>query len=534
MSSVLNKIGLFYRTVRYLKFIQFYYRLFYAIRSKLLKEKKYTKSVEKELKSLIWKPLYWYNNIYYKGTFCFLNITKTFNNDLINWNFKGNGTLWGFNLNYFDFLNQKEITKAEGLKLIRNYISQDTLIKVGKEPYPISLRGINWVKFLSHHNITDVVINNYLYNDYFRLLNNLEYHLLANHLLENGFSLLFGAYYFQNDDFYSSATKILKRELKEQILDDGGHYELSPMYHQIVLFRLLDCINLVKNNKSKQFNTDFLFFLEEKAIKMLSWLAIVTYKNGNIPMINDSSNGIAPTSKELFSYARNLELCWGEARLNTSGYRKVNKENYEFFLDVGNIAPSYQPAHSHSDTFSYELYICEVPFIVEVGTSTYEKNKLRTEERSTQSHNTVQVGIENQSEVWGGFRVGRRARVLKLEEEENKVTASHDGYKGLGIIHQRQYVFQEKKIIIKDSVFGNSTMEKKSYIHFHPTIREVKIIKERIITYPQQNEITVKGNVIKIKQEYYNFSKGFNIKEKAIKVIVFFEKELEYSIDINQ
>ena len=81
------------------------------------------------------------------------------------------------------------------------------------------------------------------------LLDNLEYHLLGNHLLENGFSLLFGAYYFQDENLYKKAKEILEKELNEQILDDGAHFELSPMYHQLMLFRVLDCINLVKHNQ---------------------------------------------------------------------------------------------------------------------------------------------------------------------------------------------------------------------------------------------------------------------------------------------
>ena len=39
------------------------------------------------------------------------------------------------------------------------------------------------------------------------------------------------------------AARLLKRELKREILRDGAHYEQSPMYHCILLDRLLDCIN---------------------------------------------------------------------------------------------------------------------------------------------------------------------------------------------------------------------------------------------------------------------------------------------------
>ena len=195
------------------------------------------------------------NGVIYRDSFLgnnsfeFLNLKKEFSE--INWNYSTNGKLWTYNLNYFDFLNQENISKEEGLKLIRNYVSKYSELKDGLEPYPISLRGINWIKFLSRYYIREKNINKVLYNDYLRLVDNLEYHLLANHLLENGFSLLFGAYYFQDEKVYKKAKNILREQLEEQILADGGHYELSPMYHQIILHRVLDCINLVENNSWK-------------------------------------------------------------------------------------------------------------------------------------------------------------------------------------------------------------------------------------------------------------------------------------------
>ena len=102
------------------------------------------------------------------------------------------------------------------------------------------------------------------------------------------------------------AKEILEKELNEQILDDGAHFELSPMYHQLMLFRVLDCINLVQNNSWK--NKELLNFLEEKASVMLGWLKSISYENGEIPLLNDSANCIAPISNELFKYANNLKL----------------------------------------------------------------------------------------------------------------------------------------------------------------------------------------------------------------------------------
>ena len=78
------------------------------------------------------------------------------------------------------------MTKEQGLELIRKFISQISDNREGLEPYPISLRGINWIKFLTIHDISDKEIDFSLYAQYQILLDNLEYHLLGNHLLENG------------------------------------------------------------------------------------------------------------------------------------------------------------------------------------------------------------------------------------------------------------------------------------------------------------------------------------------------------------
>ncbi|MTI19401.1 prenyltransferase, partial [Fulvivirga sp. RKSG066] len=94
----------------------------------------------------------------------------------------------------------------------------------------------------------------------------------------------------------------------------------SPMYHQIILNRLLDCINLTQNNHNyidKELNMAML----NTAKKMLSWIEVVTFHNGDIPMVNDSTYGIAPTTAELQEYARRLKITWAPLNIKESGYR---------------------------------------------------------------------------------------------------------------------------------------------------------------------------------------------------------------------
>ncbi|MEC3906310.1 alginate lyase family protein [Tamlana sp. 2201CG12-4] len=461
------------------------------------------------------------------NAFTFLNRLHVFKN-CIDWNYGKYGKLWTYNLNYFDFLNQKKITKELGLKLIEDYIIQDKNLKDGKEPYPISLRSINWIKFVSRHKISNVNIDKILYNDFQILLKNIEYHLMGNHLLENGFALFFGGYYFRDEKLYKLAKKILKKELNEQILQDGAHFELSPMYHQILLNRLLDCINLIRNNLWVQ--DELLHVLNEKGGKMLSWLQTVTYKCGTIPMVNDSAYGIAPNSKDIFRYARELEIKWDKINLFDSGYRKKDNDFYELFFDVGNIGPKYQPGHAHSDTFNFELYVQGKPVIVDLGTSTYEKNEKRQLERSTHSHNTVQVGSLEQSEIWGGFRVGRRAEIIELKEQGNSVVATHNGYKRLNVFHTREFKTFPEEIQIIDSLSGTISLPNRAYFHLYPDVKNL-LVNGNMVKLDENIAIEFIGSE-KIKVENYEYALGFNKTKKAKRIVVNFKKELTTKINL--
>jgi hypothetical protein len=448
---------------------------------------------------------------YKNSEFTMLNLSKRFESK-IDWNFADYGKLWTYNLTYFEYLNKKE-----DVSLIYDFIENICSVKDGLEPFPISLRGINWIKFLSKYKIKDKKIDDSLYAQYYILLDNLEYHLLGNHLLENGFSLLFGAYYFQDETLYKKAKEILEKELNEQILDDGAHFELSPMYHQLMLFRVLDCINLVQNNSWK--NKELLNFLEEKASLMLGWLKSISYENGEIPLLNDSANCIAPISNELFKYANNLKLSIKHSKLSQSGYRKVKKQNYECIVDIGEIGASYIAGHAHADTFNFELYIQNKSFIVDTGLSTYNTGKQRDHERSTKAHNSVEINETNSSEVWGGFRVANRANIVEFIEKESFIKATHDGYKKkFGILHTRKWIFEENKIIIKDNLTRKCNAIAR--FHFYPDVTK--------------NEILEKINLenLQYKIETYNYAPEFNKTLKALVLEILFEKKLKVEIDI--
>jgi len=524
-----NNLGTYLRTIKYLTLSQIYYRILYIIKKRFFNKKYYLKNIYKN-DSISWKNSFYKNKSFEeKNSFRFLNKEKKF--PIVDWNFMEYGKLWNYNLVYFDFLNQKDMDLNVGLNLINSFIKNDSSHISGHEPYTISLRNVNWIKFLVINKIKDQDIDDYIYNSYCRLLDNLEFHLMGNHLLENGFSLLFGSYYFENSNFYLKAKKIILEQLEEQILNDGAHFELSPMYHNIILERLLDSIFLIHNNNTfgdKEFKNSLI----NKAEKMLSWLKNIEYRNGELPHFNDSTNNIALLNSKLFDYANILKINDKKIPLKDSGYRKVNLDGYEFILDVGPIGPDYIPGHGHADIFNFELKIDNLPMIVDTGTSTYENNSKRQNERSTFAHNTITINTKNQSEVWGSFRVGSRAKVNILSDERNRVYASHDGYKNMGITHFRSFEFFKNKIIIEDTLKGTQKNIAESHIHFHPD-RSVIMISNNIIEVDKKIHLIFHGyNNIKIKD--FKYCLGFNKNKTSKKIIAEIKYDSKITIKLNE
>ena len=482
--------GLLFRTVKYLKPTQVFYQVKYR-----LKKPAYVAydSPIVSVSGFKTEPIPKFKCIE-GNAFTFLNLEHKF----AGWNFTENGMLWAYNQNYFDWINQEEYSEEEGCKWIDRFIKELPDNKVGLDPYPIALRSINWVKFFCKYpQAASKERLDSLYSQIKLLEKKLEYHLLGNHLLEDAYALYIGASYFNDERLLKKASKLLKAQLKEQILPDGAHYEQSPMYHCILLDRLLDVINIAKNDVRCQ--TEDIRCFSGYAERMLGHLESVKLGVGDIPLLNDSANGIAPTTSQLFYYAKRLGLKWKKLPMKECGYCKLMAGNMEAIVDVGDITATYQPGHTHADTFNYELHIDGKPFIVDTGISTYNKTERRQLERSTVAHNCVSVDGMNSSEVWGGFRVGKRCRVSGLQLAANGLEASHDGF---GKPCKRRFEMTGKSFSVEDWYDG----EAMSYIHLaegadekHISIEGAKKMDIKTWLYSVEYNRFIEGKVIEIK-----------------------------------
>lgn len=421
------------------------------------------------------------------GDFIFLN-----HNDCLpqkgGWQTIGNSALWRYNLHYFDDLTARNY--EERIKwhraLINRWIGENIPGDgIGWDSYPTSLRIVNWIKYAFAGNSMD--------SDWIRSLaiqsrwlrKRLEWHLLGNHLLTNAKALCFAGCFFQGkeaQEWLKQGLDLLGDQLSEQILDDGGHFELSPMYHNIILEDVLDLINL-SLAYPEQIPVEYQNQLQKCSRMMFRWMGFMGHPDGESAFFNDATKEIAAPPQELKEYAVHLGLESSDSiekhqvYLEPSGYFRWVRGPAVLIGDVGQIGPDYIPGHGHADTLSFELSIGAQRILVNPGTSLYEDSPERLRQRGTGAHNTVEVDGENSSEVWKSFRVARRAkpfdfRIKKRGEEWRELECSHDGYKRLKgrNIHCRSWQLEEGRLVVRDKIQG-PFMSAVARFHLHPAIK---------------------------------------------------------------
>jgi len=398
------------------------------------------------------------------------------------WNDASRHKLWLYNLHYFDDLTA---SGADGrvswhAALVHRWIHENPPVRgVGWDPYPTSLRIVNWIKWAGLGAPVPADFQRSLATQARWLAKRIEHHLLANHIFANAKALIMAGLHFQGseaDRWRAQGLRLLGDELPIQVLADGGHCERSPMYHGIVLEDLLDLINACQAHPGIV-PDETLSGWTHAAGLMRSWLTAMCHPDEQISFFNDSAIDGAASPPELRAYAGRLGLSAEVAgQLGESGYLRAVRGGAVLIADIAEIGPDYQPAHAHADTLSFELSLGKQRIVVNSGTSTYELGPQRAYERSTRAHNTVEINEIDSSEVWGAFRVARRARPfarrLAAGTDATVLEGAHDGYGRVPgrPIHHREWRLEDRCLRITDRIDGpfRSAVAR---LYFHPSIK---------------------------------------------------------------
>jgi uncharacterized heparinase superfamily protein len=412
------------------------------------------------------------------NSFCFLNEAGALTDG---WDNPEQAKLWRYNLHYFDDLNAANAEERQSwhAALIERWVAENPPgCGTGWEPYPVSLRIVNWVKWAMAGNRLSSAAADSLAVQARWLMRRLEWHILGNHLFANAKALIFAGLYFDGAEaerWLSKGINILLAQLEEQILLDGGQFELSPMYHALALEDVLDLINI--SNTSVDAGQGLRAACATRVSPMLLWLRTMCHPDGEIAFFNDAAIGIAPPPAEIEAYANRLGFLGqttdlGSRFLEQSGYARLEGDSAVLIADVAKVGPDYLPGHGHADTLSFELSLAGRRMIVNAGTSVYGTGEDRLRERGTPAHNSVTIDDLNSSEIWSGFRVGRRAKPYIEHFSDHRLSAWHDGYRNLSgkPLHHRHWSMEGRELLVIDEIVGKGRHEIKLHFHFAPWI----------------------------------------------------------------
>ncbi len=437
--------------------------------------------------------------------FTFLNSTVVFPEDPAGWQeiVAREPLLWQFHFCYHDWLpallrngdcSREEVLAALDFAVVWSGVFPPDAPAAricAWHPYVLSIRIEAWIRLVGIARDRDVDGRDHRIQALASgvacmtrvLLRNLEFGTMANHLMRNIKALVMAGVFLRSAPGSRALRRglaLLDRELRDQVLADGCHFERSPMYHASVLNDVQDMLEMLTGSGRTAPRG-----LIDAQQRMTGFLGEVLCPDGDIPHFNDSTSSFFITATEVLERGRMLARLHpgsadgrgGDDPHAVSGLLVHRHGALHLVFDAGDVGPDHQPGHAHCDTLSFELSVHGQRVITDTGVFHYRASPERTYSRSTAAHNTLMIDGREQSEVWGSFRVGRRARTLGggigHEGAWTLLRGAHDGYARPrpGVIHERCIaVLEDSLVVIVDWIHGRGEHRITGHLHLHPRI----------------------------------------------------------------
>lgn len=463
----------------------------------------------------------------YSGRFRFLNLPEVRMGESVKWQTAPDGNrFWLAELHAFDYvqsLAQAYATTGEAPgvlaseKLILDWIRQNRMpMGAGWAPQPLSRRLVNWAIAVSAFQeinefraaIPKIMAS--LEQQARYLAGALEHDAGGYPLLKNYQALAWVRALckpYLSLSLRASLAPFYQRywdELMSQTRADGSHEENSTSYHVLALKDAFETILL-----ARKCGLPLPGAAKERVEAMFTYMISLLQPDGSLPLLNDAvrNEPVAPlellaAGAALFGRADWRALCgpevdtaylrWTLGILGTEtlhgldpeeggppasldyGHREAGyyvmrsgwgpRADYLLF-DCGPIGPRHRMAHAHADTLAVILWAHGAEILTDPGVFTYQAGRWRQHFRGTGAHNTVMVDRQDQSEVWGSFRVARYASAWPTAWAPGaRVAGGHDGYRRLkGTVEHMRQVRQDgpHRWVIQDEL--TSTAGKHQY-----------------------------------------------------------------------
>ena len=159
------------------------------------------------------------------------------------------------------------------------------------------------------------------------------------------------------------------------------------------------------------------------------------------------------------------------------------------------------------------MFYSGTPIIVDTGISTYEKNDARFKERSSISHNCISINCQNLSDVWAGFRVGKRA-IVESQSSSGFIQAT---CKANRVQITRNFQVVSDGLLIEDNIERNTGLPALGCLHLHPDI-DFEMLDSNNFKVSELI-ISISADSSEVWIEDYTYCKGYNNRVPSKKLV---------------
>lgn len=268
----------------------------------------------------------------------------------------------------------------------------------------------------------------------------------------------------------------MQRELKRQVLPDGGHLERCPSVLISVLRHVVDC-----RKAYLAAAVECPPGIQQTIDRMAPMAKAFQFPDGGLCLFNDSAEGnpgeIAILLAETGVNPKPIR------RAPYSGFERIEAGRTVIVMDTGAPPAKGFDHHAHAGALSFELSVGRERMIVNCGAAISDDTLWRDAQRATAAHSTLSIADTNSS-VLTKDGVGDRRAVVTVDRNEQDdqvwIEASHSGYASpLGYIHRRRLFVSSNgedirgEDIVEPVSIGQAVTPRPFAIrfHLHPGVR---------------------------------------------------------------
>ncbi|MBT3306244.1 MAG: alginate lyase family protein, partial [Alphaproteobacteria bacterium] len=361
------------------------------------------------------------------------------------------------------------------------------------------------------------------------------------------------------------AERGLEREIRHQILTDGGNFESSVPYHRLTTEMFLSAYAM-----SHHSGTPLSEGYRDRLLAALRFSKALRQPGGRWPQIGDADNGRGHILTGYGSWSQDSmdhllvagahalncpdlaeglpeptfveQLFWGDQRPQPASLPPISNpvvfpdfgvavlHGGESCVSVSNGAAGTQGFgnHKHNDQLAIEWVLGDQPIFIDGGSYTYTRNPdARNHFRSTAQHNTVIVDEEEQNtfDPEALFRMNQEGE-CSLEssvssEECVGVSGFHTAYARLDppVRHQRRILVRDDGIVvISDHLDGGTGHRLCWHMLAHPDVQVTIIDNQPILKREGTSAKLISSRIFnwRVEKGWYSAGYGQRVPTQAL------------------